>query len=174
LGVTLEQLETFDSHAHLRNALRKIAKERDDWAGFPMPITDHPLIIEPGYPGAAELALIGQRDADPKPAGYRLRNTFWSSHKRSDVIVWNEFEKLYCGLVPGMHHADHDLKTLGISVAWGIEQEAKALALLATHLTHHPFKQYLLTGMFIESSPSQRGLLRLSQVASDHCHLDPK
>lgn len=152
--MNLEDLEAFDSHAHLRNALRDISKDREDWAGIPMPITDHPLVIEPSYPKAAELAAIGQSEsANEKPPGYKFRNLFWSSHKRSDVLIWNEYEKLHRGLVPGANHATQDLKTLGASDAWGIEQEANAVMLLAEHLKHRPFKHYLLTGTFIEPSP---------------------
>lgn len=150
----LDTLEAVDSHAHLRNALRMMAKLKDEWAGIPMPITDQPLVIEPTYPYAKEIAMIGQTEKpDEKPPGYKLRNVFWSTHRRSDIIVWNEYEKVICGLNPGLHHFDQDLQTLGASLAWGIEQEARALQLLATLLPHHPFKQYLLTGMFIERSP---------------------
>jgi hypothetical protein len=118
-----------------------------------MPITDQPLTIEPTYPKAAEIAAIGQSQVpDTKPPGYKLRNVFWSSHRRSDIIIWNEYEKVIYGLNSGAHHFDQDLQTMGASLAWGIEQEAKALQTLATLLRHHPFKQYLLTGMFIERS----------------------
>lgn len=148
-----ETLEAFDPRAGLRNALGAIARERGDWAGIPMPLDGHPMSIEPRYPQAAEFAAIGRPEgADERPPGYRLRNIFWSSHLRADVILWNEFDTLHRGIVPQCHHALQDLKTMGISEVWGIEQEARALALLATLLTHHSFKQYLLTGMFIEES----------------------
>jgi hypothetical protein len=35
---------------------------------------------------------------------------------------------------------------------WGIEQEGRAVQLLGQMLRHRAFKQYLLTGMFIETS----------------------
>jgi hypothetical protein len=38
------------------------------------------------------------------------------------------------------------------SEAWGLEQESKALNLLGSLVTHRQFKQYVLTGMFVESS----------------------
>lgn len=151
--MNIEELEGFDSHAGLRHALHSIAVERGDWAGIPMPLTDHPLAIEPTYPKGAELALIGQSPTEPMPPGFKLRNVFWSSHKRCDVVIWSEHGKVRCGLEPACHHALQDLKTLGASDAWGIQQEAQALALLAEHMTHRAFKQYLLTGMFIETSP---------------------
>lgn len=152
--MSFEKLEALDSHASLRNALRVMADMKEEWAGIPLPITGQPLVIEPTYPKAAELAAIGQTE-EPFvwPPGYQLRNVFWSSHRRSDIIVWSQNDKVQWGLQPRTHHFDQDLQTLGASIAWGIEQEANALALLAEHLKHHPFKQYLLTGMFIESSP---------------------
>lgn len=149
-----ETLESCDPNAGMRIALGQIARERDEWAGIPMPLEGHPLVIEPTYPKAAELSAIGRPpDANARPPGYQLRNVFWSTRLRSDVILWNEEQKLRWGVIPQFHHALQDLKTMGASVVWGIEQEARALALLATLLKHHPFKQYLLTGMFMEVSP---------------------
>ncbi len=150
--MSVEQLEAFDSYAGLRNGLRKVARDQDEWAGLPMPLQEQPMVLQPKFPRAAELAAIGQSDPQPKSPGYQLRNMFWSTHKRSDIIVWNEHDKLYCGLNPGVHHFTQDIHTLGASDAWGIEQEAKALQLLAEHVTHRAMKQYLLTGMFIETS----------------------
>jgi hypothetical protein len=45
-----------------------------------------------------------------------------------------------------------EISTLGCSFAWGIEQESNALKLLGTLVRHVAFKQYLLTGMFLETS----------------------
>jgi hypothetical protein len=44
------------------------------------------------------------------------------------------------------------LRTASCSEAWGVEQEQKALLLLGEKITHHQFKQYLLTGLFLERS----------------------
>lgn len=151
--MSFECLEAFDRYAGFRNALRHIARDKSEWAGIPLPIENQPMVIEPTYPRAAELAAIGQsQGANEKPPGYKLRNVFWSSHRRGDVIVWNEHDKLQYGLSHGLHHFTQDISTLGASDAWGIEQESKAIQLLATLVRHRAFKQYLLTGMFIESS----------------------
>lgn len=50
------------------------------------------------------------------------------------------------------NHATMLLSTIGASFAWGIEQESNAVRLLATLVTHVAFKQYMLTGMFLETS----------------------
>ena len=50
------------------------------------------------------------------------------------------------------HHASELISTLGASYAWGLEQESRAVRTLGELVRHHTFKQYLLTGMFLEES----------------------
>lgn len=154
------KLRALDSHSGLRNGLRKVAASRDDmWAGIPMPLDDEVLVIEPKYPHAAELMAIGARTEEQVQAGEReaqgkIRGAFFSTHKRSIIVI---FERPDGRVDWGVNRPPHPLlmalKTLGCSTAWGIEQEAKALQLLAGLITHHQFKQYLLTGSFLERSP---------------------
>lgn len=155
----MEVLERFDNFAPLRNKLREIAEVRGDWAGVPMPLDGETLVVEPTYPNAAALmAMCGDRaeeeDDDPEMAGAHVRNSFWSSHKRSTILVIEKADgSITWGLRPGANHLGFDLRTLGCSEAWGIEQESKAVNLLGTLLKHRALKQYLLTGMFLERSP---------------------
>lgn len=148
------RLESFDGMAGMRNALRQLARERDHWAGIPLPLEGERLVIEPSYP-YADLAKIGPPEATPAAdrAGWTIRSHFWSTLRSSEVYILTKPDgTLTWGLVPGVHHLDHDLHTLGCADAWGIEQEQKALMLLGTLIRHRQFKQYLLTGMFMESS----------------------
>lgn len=145
-------VESFDNFAPLRNGLRRVAAARDDWAGIPMPLEGHRLIIHPKYPGAKELSDIVQPQAEPDDGKATLRNEFWSSRLRCHVLIWDEDGRVQWGRVPGFHHIQHDLRTLGASVVWGLEQEGAAVQLLGTMVRHHQLKQYLLTGMFMESS----------------------
>lgn len=145
-------IERFDSFAGLRNGLGKIAADRGEWAGIPMPLEGMPLVIEKTYPKATELSAIGRDPKEVEDDGKSLRNRFWSSARSSDVVIWEENGKIGWGLVPGIHHLDHDLKTLGAQDAWGIEQESRAIQTLGGLLRHRAFKQYLLTGMFLETS----------------------
>lgn len=143
--------------APLRNALRAIANANDDWAGIPMPLDGERLVVEPNYPHAVGLmAMGGDRDAKSEAAdlvGAEVVNTFWSSHRRSDILIIRKADgSMDWGLRPGIHHLDFDLRTLGCSDAWGIEQESTALNLLGTLIEHRRFKQYLLSGSFLESS----------------------
>lgn len=151
--MSIEATEAFDGFAGIRNALRQIASERDDWAGIPLPLGDDlPLVVEPKYPNAAGLMAIGRPDAAESTAeSMKVRNRFWSWRRRCNVIVWNEGERIEWG-VDMPKRIDMEMSTLGASYAWGIEQEANATQLLATLVRHHTFKMYMLTGMFLERS----------------------
>lgn len=144
-----------DGFAPLRNKLREIAEQRGDWAGVPMPLDGETLVIEPNYPNAQALMNIGARAEVPDldEEDMKLRNRFWSSHLRSDVLVIEKPNgRVTYGIQPGANHLSHDLRTLGCAEAWGIEQESTAVNLLGTLMRHRAFKQYLLTGMFVERS----------------------
>jgi hypothetical protein len=143
-----------DANARVRNVLREIAKDRDYYAGIPMPLQGEKLVVEPTYPFASALATL--TDADPMPEedgpNLKLRNKWWSFEKHGDILVIEEEGRISWGLQSGQHHLKHDLRTLGCSAAWGIEQESNALDTLSGLLTYHQMKQYLLTGMFLEQS----------------------
>lgn len=149
-GIAL--LERFDDFAPLRNGLRRVANDRDDWAGIPMPLDGERLVIHPKFPNADKLAEIGAPKPEPD-TGERIRNVFWSTRLRCEIMIWNNADgSLDWGKIPGAHHFKYDLHTLGCSDVWGIEQEGRAVRTLGTLLKHRAFKQYLLTGMFIETS----------------------
>jgi hypothetical protein len=126
-----------------------------------MPLEGERLVVHPKYPNAeALMAMCGresEREPDPELEGAKQRNSFWSAHKRSDVVIFERKDgKIDWGIVPGANHLDKVLRTLGCAEAWGLEQENKALQLLATLLDHRRYKQYLLTGSFLESSSKSR------------------
>lgn len=153
----VERVESYDSLEALRWGLKRVADEREDWAGIPMPLgPDLPLVIEPNFPKAKELMAIGREekaaDAEPPPV---VRAHFWSSHKRCHIVICEPKageRSVQWAIVRGVHNLEEQIQTLGASVAWGIEQESNALKLLATLLPHHAFKKYLLCGAFLESS----------------------
>lgn len=154
-------VEQFDNFAFLRNKFRILAEDRGEWAGYPMPIEGERLVIEPTYPRAQELMAIFD---DPEEGaantevmvGVTLRNQFWSDRLRAYVIIVDNNGKLVWWKEPGIHNLTHQLRTLGCSYAWGIEQESAALQTLAGLLSHHQMKCYLLTGSFLEKSPRSR------------------
>jgi hypothetical protein len=147
-----EHVESFDNFAPVRNAIRELAAEKGEWAGIPIPIDGERLVIEPSYPFAA--ALSGKEEAPPD--GTKIRNVFYSTSWRCDIIVYEEEGKIKHAIAPAVHNLDQQLSTLGASFAWGIEQESRALHLLGTLVRHHTFKTYLLTGSFLERSERSR------------------
>lgn len=151
--MSIDLLEQHDNFAGVRNALRNISQGLGHWAGIPMPLgEDHPLVIEPKYPNAAGLMAIGRKEPDEtEPDARTIRNRFWSWRRRCDIVVWNERDRIEWG-ISAPKRIDMELSTLGASYAWGIEQEANAVQLLATLVRHHTFKMYMLTGMFLERS----------------------
>ncbi len=146
-------LNALDSHSDLRNGIRKIAELRGDWAGIPMPLEGQRLIIEPKFPNGKGLSEIGSPEEVVQDNGEIMRNSFWSTQQRREILVWQNADgSIEWGAVGCGHHFDYDLHTLMCSQAWGIEQESNAVKTLAALVNHHQFRQYMLTGMFIETS----------------------
>jgi hypothetical protein len=144
-------LEQFDGFAHLRNGLKRLARDRDEWAGYPMPLEGLPLVVEPNFPNAEKIEQIGRKE-ETDNGEYRLRNCFYSTHRRSQILIFEHKGEIQWGVIPAIHHFKHDLQTLDASDAWGIEQESRAVRTLGTLTRHRQFKHYLLTGMFLEKS----------------------
>lgn len=144
-------IERFDSHAGLRNALRVIASEKGEWAGLPMPLEGERLQVEPTYPFAEGLMQIGKKESE-ESVELKVRNSFYSTHRRSDIVIYEENGRAKWGLVPAIHSLDKQMRTLGCMDAWGIEQESTAVHLLGQLVRHRQFKQYMLTGSFLETS----------------------
>lgn len=153
--MSLETLEAADNWSTFRNAIRSLSDKAGEWAGIPVPIEGREIVIEKRFPHAETLTRIynGEKEEkEEKEDNRRLRNIFWSAHYRSAVVVFEENGKVDWGFIPGTNHLGFDLDTLDASVAWGIEQESRALQLLGSMLRHSVFKKYLLTGMFLEQS----------------------
>lgn len=108
-------------------------------------------MVEPSYPFAEKLSQIGAPDPG-EDDGWRLRNSWFSINKRGEILIMEREGKIDWGIVPGFHHIAYDLATLGCADVWGIEQEHAALNLLGTMVRHRAFRQYMLTGMFLEKS----------------------
>lgn len=141
----------------LRNRLNDLAKMRGEWAGLPMPLEGERLIVEPRYPFAEGLMAIGrqadEQDIDPDLRDAKVRNSFYSTRRRCQITIFETTDgRVDWGLEPAFHHITMDLQTLGCAEAWGMEQETAALELLSTLIDPRRFKQYLLTGSFIETS----------------------
>lgn len=139
--------------AELRNGLRKMAADRGDWAGIPMPMENDNLIIEPTYPNAEKLMAIGRKEPEVEiDPTFKVRNVFWSWRWRRHITVFEYQGKIHKSIEIDTNPTSLLLGTLHASDAWGIEQEKNAIDTLGSLLPHRQFKQYLITGMFMEKS----------------------
>lgn len=155
--------EKFDGMSGMRNAMRHIADSRGEWAGLPMMLEGHELTVEPTHPYAERLMSLGAkamaREEDemngvipPPESKAKIRNVFWSWRRHSHIMVWEEDGRILWGPADHPNNLDFQLQTLGASDAWGIEQEGNAMNLLGGLVRHRQFKQYMMTGMFLEQS----------------------
>lgn len=118
-----------------------------------MPLDDQRLVIEPTYPWAEALGKIGEKPVPDEDAGWSMINEWYSHRHRCDIVIMRDPSgKIVHGKIPAIHHIRHDLQTLGAMDAWGLEQEHAALQLLGQMVRHRQMKQYVLTGMFLETS----------------------
>lgn len=148
----------------IENGLKRIAKEQSEWAGIPMPIDGQTLVVEPTYPFAK--GFNGVNEATRRQPGTyvhvcrnedvdettRIRNRFWSWSRKAEIAIWEQGGKIVWGITAGPHGFGHVLETLGASDAWSLETEFRALALLRSLVSFRQFRQYLLTGTFLETS----------------------
>lgn len=150
----LELLDRFDKWSNSRNRLRNIAQKAGEWAGIPMPIEGEELVVHPSYAFAGIVSPKRQSSEEQLTSdGYRIRNIFWSWRWRCKIAIVEKDGKVdWTPIIGTGNNLTMALSTLGCSFAWGIEQESRALKLLGELVRHVAFKQYLLTGMFLETS----------------------
>lgn len=150
-------IESLDGMARMRHALKEIAAKGGEWAGIPMPLDGMPMVVEPRYPFAPILEKLGNVEVKAPPdaaftSDAKIRNSFWSWRWRCEIVVGEVNGKITWGKIPRTNNVAMQLDTLGASDAWGIDQERHAIDTLGTLLRHRQFKQYLLTGCFLEKS----------------------
>lgn len=153
----LRLLNEMDGMAGLRHALAELARRDNAWAGIPMLLEDLPLTIEPRFPRADKLMAAARALTKTPPRSddeqaVTVRNRFWSWHRRCTIVVFEADGKIRWCPLDVTNRLDFELTTLFAADAWGIEQESNAVHLLGSMLRHRQFKQYLLTGMFMEQS----------------------
>jgi hypothetical protein len=143
--------------------MARIAREENEWAGLPVPLMGERMVIEKSYtyadiqesvnritkPPADGVHVCSNDDVNEETA---LRNQWWSDRLRSDIYIWQEGKQFLWGRKAGLNHIATDLTTLGCADAWTLETEFRAMETLRTLVPHRQFRQYLLTGCFMESS----------------------
>ena len=152
----------------IERGLRRISKERGEWAGIPMPLSGEDLVIDPSYKFAEALMSIKAarpEDPDRNSVGRefrcvideedqpRERNRFWSWKWRMDVVIYESKGKIRWTLSNDTNNRSGlEMTTLGCSDAWSLETELRALETLRGLIAHRQFRQYFLTGSFLETS----------------------
>lgn len=129
-----------------RDYLRALGAHANEWAGIPCPIEGEQLVIHRSYPFA---------DAYRKPPeendGAILVNE-WYDKRGWYVVTWRESDRKLCHARVPSKRIDKEVRTLGVSMAWDIDAEVKALGKLRGLVPDRHFNQYLLTGTFLETS----------------------
>jgi hypothetical protein len=145
----VELFEAFDNFADFRNGLRKVAAQREEWAGIPMPLEGQDMVIEPTHP----CAFLWKSTIPEVEEGLVVRNSWWSPRLHATVYIYEEDGKIKSVVA---RHAPHnfnlDIQTFGCMDVWGLEQERNAMQLLGSLIRHRQLKQYVLTGGFLETS----------------------
>lgn len=153
------------SYGSIELGMKMISEDRSEWAGIPMPLTGESLVIDPKYPFHAALSgrMMPSGEFSVRACGVddvveetTHRNTFWSVRLRSNVSIYSVKGKIEWFVTPGVHHFGHDIQTLGCSDAWTIESELHAMSTLHSLVSHRAFRQYFLTGTFLETSKRSR------------------
>jgi hypothetical protein len=143
----------------IERAVNLLAEDAYEWAGIPMPLRGESLTIEPSYPFSKVLSgpiategtsLHVCRNSDVDESTHH-RNTFWSWKYRNRIEVWSQGGKIKWG-PQTVKRSTYDMRTMGCSEAWQLESEFRALGTLKTLVSHRAWRQYFLTGMFIETS----------------------
>jgi len=142
---------------------QRIAKDKCEWAGLPVPLNGERLFIEKSYAYADIQDRLNYLMSPPDATMHvcrtedvredvTQRNEWWSKRKGAWVVIWQEGKRFSFGLVKGNSKHEIDLRTLGCSEAWSLATEYRAMETLRSLVRHHQFRLYFLTGSFLERS----------------------
>lgn len=137
----------------------ELAESRGEWAGYPVPIEDKALIVEPRHP---LFKSMNGRSLNPKAERpserHKILNTWHSTWRGFPIcvhVVQREDGKsiAYVSMdnSPGAR-LKMLLDTLAPAHVWRIEAERTAMGKLQTLITDTAFRYYELCGFFLETS----------------------
>jgi hypothetical protein len=118
------------------------------------------IVIEKSYAYADKQDVINQitcpaenrvRTNDDVNEETALRNEWWSTRKMGTIRIWS-IGKKFTFDVSRFNRAVCQFTTLGCADAWSLETESRAMETLRSLVGHRAFRQYLLTGSFLETS----------------------
>lgn len=137
--------------------LERMAEQRQEWAGIPMPLEDYRLQVEDRYPWKVLERVSGPQ---PRPedtdTSIKLRNAWYSRRRSGWVYVFESDSGIRARFFPRWSYADRLtlwLGLMGASAAWKVEAEDAALLKLKEMVKPHLFDMYRLTGCLLETSP---------------------
>ncbi len=150
-------------------AAQRLALERGEWAGYPVPVEDAPLVIEPRHPAHEQFHGVSIRGLVDQPEvrvctdedvreDLLVRNEWYSRARGATVVLYEHGAagRVRLALVPteaALQRLTTTLRTFEPAArAWTFEAEVKAMAMLATLVPDHLWRLYWLTGHFLETS----------------------
>lgn len=150
-----EEEYTWDDYHELGRAL---SEKMGEWAGVPLPLEGHRLVVEDRYPwkGIEELNVRTFVASDTDVSLGTIKNSWYSRSRGGYVMVYERNGQSRVLINPRYRYAERLtfwLTTIGASRAWDLGAEVEALGKLESLITPYLFNMYLLTGSFLETSP---------------------
>lgn len=140
--------------AQTRACLAMIAEHGDEYAGLPCSISGVKIHVHPSYRFAE---VFNKTAVDLEGDDVVTVVNDWRSYSgKGHCIIFRQGGKILGTRLYDVTAGSLAMNTMGIAPAWDIAAEAKAIQKLATLLSAHAFKTYMLTGMFLETSKRSR------------------
>ena len=147
------------SYREISRRLVQHGKDKNEWAGIPLPIKGQRLVIADKHPYKDRLenfqfetSLHVDTNETVNEAPDCEINRFWSCYKGADVIVIRKANGRTTYGVNLHNRGRMLLDTLGASFVWPLEAEQKATEKLGEAIGPDRLTLYLLTGCFLETS----------------------
>jgi hypothetical protein len=161
--------------AQLRARMSDMAEEIGEYHGIPMPLPGMNLTLYEGHPMRNEMWKF-ERERDGVPFEIHcgggdvredefIRNTFYSKKAQAVIYMYQHGLGNEAKVFHAKQYKSHDhamdrltlaLSTIGACDAWDLDAEYKAQEKLRSLLPEHNWRQYQLTGSFLEESPRSR------------------
>ena len=138
------------------------SEQQGEWAGLPIPVHEVPLIMEPRHPLQNLNGMAFNKEKEPQgleKQDFETVNHWYDRRRDLDVFIFRETRGLITwSALPRLSLAERfnammNTFCVGAEEAWTVEAETRAIGKLEQLLKPHIFKQYQLSGMFIETSP---------------------
>lgn len=149
----------------IKTLIWELAETRGDWAGYPMPIEGFNLRLAPSFPYQGLSNVEDDQEPDTEDLSkYQHVNSWYSCKYDCEVSIYKNIDTgrihhVKSRSTPGKR-ITRDISAIGISDAWDMKSELRAMATLSTLLKKRTFDQYVLTGSFMETS-SRSGVVYL-------------